>query len=185
MSNLGKIVVCPYYINEKDTTITCEDTMRVYSSKAVKESHSRQYCCESWRECPYTVDLEELYERIEEMSESQKQVEKLKHYNHKQKYEIRRLRKELEESSRNEKSAIHLAKSLETRVKSRDQRLFVMDQKVKSLEMFAGYLCSLNNQQEYNLDDVREFALRHESRCKIDEDKPGVFVVETKEKTGD
>jgi hypothetical protein len=182
---MGKYVVCPYYVNEKELTITCEDTMRVYGSVAIKESHSRCYCCDNWRDCCHAIEMEQLYERIEEMSDGQKQIEKLRHYNHKQKYEIRKIRKDLDESKRGEKAAVHLARSMEKRAKQKEERAFVLEQKVRSLEMFIGYLAKLHGLSEVSLDDVREYGLEFDAVCTVKDDKPGVFFVESVKKKQD
>ena len=63
MANLGYVVTCPYYRNEKKVTITCEDTIRSFRSPKHKQDQIERYCANDneWRKCQYAARLEEVY----------------------------------------------------------------------------------------------------------------------------
>lgn len=65
MPNNGRITLCPYYRDEKNLSISCEDTFRRFRWPAQKEKWLDTYCDDMWLSCPYARDMNDLYERME------------------------------------------------------------------------------------------------------------------------
>lgn len=58
---------CPYYIDENNKTISCEDVCRSYDSMDEKWAWMDMYCDTwDWQKCPYAVDMTEAYRKAEE-----------------------------------------------------------------------------------------------------------------------
>ena len=64
MPNNGRITLCPYYRDEKNLSISCEDTYRRFRWPAQKKRWLDTYCDKAWKECPHAQELDRLYERI-------------------------------------------------------------------------------------------------------------------------
>ena len=67
MPNNGRITECPFYVNERNSYITCEDMKRRFRYRKQKEDHMDKYCDKDWRDCPYAKVLLRGYEREEDM----------------------------------------------------------------------------------------------------------------------
>ena len=89
MPNTSHLVQCPYFIHEKNRSITCEDTARTYKDEDEKEAWMGCYCDKRWRECRYARDLDIMYHRIEEGADETE--EKLRHLRHATKKEHKSL----------------------------------------------------------------------------------------------
>ena len=83
----GRYIKCPFYIDDRRKSITCEDVCRHYSSLDDKWAWMDMYCDLDWMSCPYAVDLNEAYYRKEKGEEKALEEEKIKA----QKKEIRSL----------------------------------------------------------------------------------------------
>lgn len=58
---------CPYYIDENNMTISCEDVCRSYDSLDDKWAWMDMYCDTwDWQKCPYALDMTEAYRKAEE-----------------------------------------------------------------------------------------------------------------------
>lgn len=89
MPNNARIPLCPFYKDEKNKSISCEDVYRSFPSVKKKYAWMDMYCDEwDWMRCPYAVDLNEAYARLEKGDK--KALEK---------HEIEALRKELKSIS--------------------------------------------------------------------------------------
>lgn len=67
MPNNTRIPMCPFYKDEKNKSISCEDVYRSFPSVKKKYAWMDMYCDEwDWMRCPYAVDLTEAYARLEE-----------------------------------------------------------------------------------------------------------------------
>jgi predicted RNase H-like nuclease (RuvC/YqgF family) len=77
MPNNGRYTLCPFYRDEKNLSISCEDTFRRFRWKAQKKRWLDGYCDKDWKSCPYAQELEKLYEG-EDMSETKKLAHELK-----------------------------------------------------------------------------------------------------------
>lgn len=69
MPNTGHITLCPYYVNEREKTISCEDVGRRFRSKKERMDYMNQYCDKDYMQCKYAQALEKLYEVMEEKGE--------------------------------------------------------------------------------------------------------------------
>lgn len=66
MPNNTRIPMCPFYKDEKNKSISCEDVYRSFPSVKKKYAWMDMYCDEwDWMRCPYAVDLTEAYARLE------------------------------------------------------------------------------------------------------------------------
>lgn len=67
MPNSCHVPVCPFYVDEKRKSISCEDTFRGFKTTEMKYSWMEIYCDSwEWQKCPYARDLSEAYARFEE-----------------------------------------------------------------------------------------------------------------------
>lgn len=88
MPNTGRYIVCPYYLDERNKSISCEDTYRIFQDHENKNVWMSVYCEDRWHECVWAKALNETYDRIEEGDE--KAMEE---------HEIKALKKELRYAS--------------------------------------------------------------------------------------
>ena len=65
MPNNGRITECPFYVNERNDYITCEDAKRRFADSEAKEEHMDTYCDDKWEECPYAAAMLEAYKEGE------------------------------------------------------------------------------------------------------------------------
>lgn len=66
MPNNTRIPFCPFYKDEKNKSISCEDTYHVFSNVKQKYAWMDMFCDEwEWTKCPYAIDLTEAYDRLE------------------------------------------------------------------------------------------------------------------------
>jgi len=84
MSNNGRYTLCPYYRDEKNKSISCEDTFRTFRWKSKKKEWMDTYCDKDWSSCPYAQDLTKMYEAVEKgdtMAEENHLIEALQKEN--------------------------------------------------------------------------------------------------------
>ena len=65
MPNNGRITECPFYVNERNDYITCEDAKRRFADSQAKDEHMDTYCDDKWEECPYATAMLEAYKEGE------------------------------------------------------------------------------------------------------------------------
>ena len=65
MPNNGRITECPFYVNERNDYITCEDAKRRFQDSQTKEEHMDTYCDDKWEECSYAAAMLEAYNKGE------------------------------------------------------------------------------------------------------------------------
>lgn len=65
MPNNGRITECPFYVNERNNYITCEDAKRRFQDSQTKEEHMDTYCDDKWEECPHAAAMLEAYKEGE------------------------------------------------------------------------------------------------------------------------
>ena len=79
MPNSVHTVICPYYMNEFNRSISCEDVCRAFDSLNSKNAWMMQYCDSwDWMRCPYAIDLTEAYARKEKGDEKALEKNKIK-----------------------------------------------------------------------------------------------------------
>lgn len=78
MPNNTRIPFCPFYKDEKNKSISCEDTYHVFSDVDEKYAWMDMYCDEwDWQKCPYAIDLTEAYARLEKGDEKALENQKI------------------------------------------------------------------------------------------------------------
>lgn len=121
MPNNGRITLCPYYRDEKNLSISCEDVFRRFRWKSQKYDWMDRYCDLEWTKCPHAIELSEMYERMDRtMGEDNKKIVALEH-------EVAALRKELK------KTASMLGRA-EKRDKAKDTEIKDLRKKNRYLE---------------------------------------------------
>ena len=65
MPNNGRITECPFYVNERNDYITCEDAKRRFADSQAKDEHMDTYCDDKWEECPHAAAMLEAYKEGE------------------------------------------------------------------------------------------------------------------------
>ena len=92
MPNQG-IHYCPYYMTDHGMTITCEDTIRRFSSSKNKQLWMDKHCKrrKNWCRCQYAKALDELYRRTDCMSFQEGEIEYLKFCNESKRAEQNKL----------------------------------------------------------------------------------------------
>ena len=81
MPNNGRITLCPYYRDEKNLSISCEDIFRRYRWPAQKKNWMDKFCDKDWKKCPYAQDLDKLYESYVEGDTMGNKIKELTHKN--------------------------------------------------------------------------------------------------------
>lgn len=67
---MARYTLCPFFEHgERKARITCEDTYRWFDSDEEKWSWMNMYCDNEWTKCPYAIELNEAYERLEKGDE--------------------------------------------------------------------------------------------------------------------
>lgn len=74
MPETHRYVLCPYYVTDKRENISCEDVYRTFKDGRKKYKWMRTYCEASWESCPYAKELNEMYDRIDEGEDMDKEV---------------------------------------------------------------------------------------------------------------
>lgn len=72
MPNSNHYVLCPYYENEKNESISCEDVIRTFPNLKKKEWYMKTYCDANWQECIFADAMNRAYEEGEEALEREK-----------------------------------------------------------------------------------------------------------------
>lgn len=145
---MGRFAVCPYFMSEKRLSISCEDTIRQFYSKAEKKKQLKLFCDRDWKKCQYAIALNELYERMDEMSsQKDRDVAALEHQVAVRKKENEMLR----------------------------QQLGNLNAKINSMNMMLGYLCDKLGTNEIPLNDMAAFYAMYEVNWKKSDDKTIIF----------
>lgn len=111
MPNNGRITLCPFYRDEKNLSISCEDTYRTFRWPAQKKKHMDRYCDKNWKECPHARKLNGLYSRMGD-DERMNTVEKLRHTEKELRRELKNLSTALGKSKKRENTKDEEIKSL-------------------------------------------------------------------------
>lgn len=79
MPQSNHYVICPYFKNEFNKCISCEDVRRSFCSHSEKHMWMKMYCDSwEWEKCPYAVDMAEAYYRHERGDDKALENEKIK-----------------------------------------------------------------------------------------------------------
>ena len=127
---MGRFALCPYFMSEKKLSISCEDTVRQFYTKADKLKRLRDHCDSDWKSCPYADALNKLYERMDNMNTQR---------------------------DRDLAALEHLAQARKKENEELRQRLGYVNARNQSLEMMLGYLCDKFGVTDINVGDMTEF----------------------------
>ena len=155
MPNNGRITLCPYYRDEKNLSISCEDVFRRFRWKKQKMNWMDTYCDDDWKACPHAKQLNLMYEeREEQMSDKDKRITELEH-------ETQQLRKELK------KMASMLGRS-EKREKAKEEEIKNLRKKNRYLESkyieYSGKVRQCEAHEERLANEVAGIAAMYEAR---------------------
>lgn len=64
-SNTGRYTLCPFYKWNYEARITCEDVFRRFDSEPECSAWMDMYCDNEWMKCPFAIELNEAYDRLE------------------------------------------------------------------------------------------------------------------------
>lgn len=112
MPNNGRITICPYYRDEKNLSISCEDTFRRFRWPAQKKRHMDTYCDKDWKACPYAKKLSELYKSLEGETEMNSKLKRLEHENEELRRELRKGASLLGKTQKREQDKDNLIRTL-------------------------------------------------------------------------
>ena len=74
---MAQYTLCPFYLGNYESSITCEDVSRTFDSSSAKRDHMDVFCDAEWAKCPFAKALNEAYEKGDEaVAELKKQSEK-------------------------------------------------------------------------------------------------------------
>lgn len=62
---MPRYTLCPYFEYERKARISCEDIYRRFDTNDEKWAWMDMYCDSEWMKCPYAIELNEAYERLE------------------------------------------------------------------------------------------------------------------------
>ena len=133
MPNNGRITVCPFYRDEKNNSISCEDVFRRFRWHSKKVEWMDRYCDDNYKSCPYAQDLLQMYEEIERGDEMAEE-----------KHMIEALRKELK------KTASMLGRA-EKRLAAKDDDIKDLRKKKRDAEDQANYWATLAKNRKHQL----------------------------------
>lgn len=152
MSNTGRITLCPYYRDEKNLSISCEDTFRRFRWPAQKKRWMDAYCDRDWKACPYTQELNKLYESFTGGNMDEKT--RLEH-------EVKVLRGELR------KTATMLGRR-DKAVSRKDERIRTLENEKRALEQICARqkatLAETREKSEQAAEELKEIAAHYEAR---------------------
>lgn len=209
MPNTGHITLCPYYVNEREKTISCEDVGRRFRSKKERMDYMEQYCDKDYMCCKYAQALEKLYEVMEEKGEDH-MLEFFKQRNRAARVELKRTVTQLgrqeaktakmaEEIKELKAENMALKESIEV-IRKKNKEMFGKWQNEKAdirakeenllgemtllTKIYEGYVSYLLHQSgELNLylDEFHDWVDTHDFKLKMASDKKS-FIAEVKEK---
>ena len=168
---MGIIIQCPYFKKERKKSITCEDTIRSYFSKADKKHMLKAYCSSQWKSCPYASRIESIWaldlpedqikERIMENTlESMKtEINKLMRENGQLMKKLDNLRKETAKREEIAKSNHEMYADV---IKRKDALLDAQKKEIQWLQSFASAFLAI----AYG-EDAGEIRLKNEDVLKL------------------
>ena len=210
MPNTGHITLCPYYVNEREKTISCEDVGRRFRSKKERMDYMEQYCDKDYMQCKYAQALEKLYEVMEEKGEDH-MLEFFKQRNRAARVELKRTVTQLgRQEAKTEKMAeeikelkaenMALKESIEA-IRKKNKEMFGKWQNEKATfrnreetmlqemlaqatiyEGYVAYLMEKSGSESFDLDEFHKWTEGHEYRVEGDNEGNN-FKVKVKEIT--
>lgn len=153
MPNNGRITLCPYYRDEKNLSISCEDTYRRFRWPAQKSRWMDIYCDNGWEGCPFAQELDGLYERMGKGTADGKELE---------------MEHKLKASEKEKKKLSSLLGKTEKREKEKDREIRRLRKRNRALEAFycrnRDALDAIQGQKERMLAEMDAMAEIYEGR---------------------
>ena len=120
MPNNGRITVCPFYLSERNKTISCEDTPHRFRYRKQKKDWMGRYCDHDWAACPYAKDLNDMYDKLFKEGDTEVETE----------HKIDALEKEIRKLSQ-------MLTKAEKRLEAKDEEIKAIRKKKQSFEQKA------------------------------------------------
>jgi len=198
MPNNGRITLCPFYRDEKNLSISCEDTFRRFRWPAQKKAWLDEKCDKDWESCPYARELMELYDNMGECDMENK-ILKLEHEKKALEKELRKVSSLLGKASKREREKHEQIKVLQRKNSFLEERYIGMRERVadarraeEAAAEYVGqqmathqgiiaYLMANPHAGEFDCEDVVKWSQSHVYAIYKDED--GRFKVEVNEHT--
>lgn len=203
MPNNGRITLCPYYRDEKNLSISCEDVFRRFRWKRQKSDWMDTYCDDDWEGCPHAQQLNQMYdEREEQSSVEKKRIVELEHEVQQLKKELRKTASMLGRSEKREKAKDDTIKELRKKNRFLEEKYLDYAGKIRQAEAkedkiyqqisdIAGlyearfaYMLTKSGMDKFHEDDFQNWSSGNEYRIVFDE-KERVFTAEVREESRD
>lgn len=194
MSNNGHYTMCPYYRDEKNKSISCEDTFRRFTSRKKKYKWMSNFCDDSWSDCPYAQALNDLWERIDMGAD--KDIELLEHQLREVKREQKKLSSQLGKAEKQNAKDRKTIKDLKERIENliqmyRKANQKYLDEKTRNTKVanqvfsvanmyegFMAYMLSVYGCSEFRVESYEKWSKDKEFKLEaIERDKNGKPLV--------
>lgn len=180
---MGLYILCPYFKRERKRSITCEDTIRLYSTSGEKRKILNIYCCSEWKRCPFASALESIY--AEDISEEELKEKIMENTLESMKKEINNL---MRENGQLMKKLEVLKAQIDDRdkvaeknhemymrtIKNKESLLKAKDEQIKWLESFASayLIVAFGEDKEIHIskDELLELMTKYTLSIKLDEE---------------
>lgn len=187
----GNYVLCPYFIAEKTTAITCEDCVREFFEAERKQDQMVGYCCSDWKSCQYAKRLDQFYESQQDGRPKDK-IRMLELFNESKANEITRIKRRLGKMrSRlkdNEREIYALKHKIVTSAEKQDrlerkvrENEIIFREKERGLYALIGTMLtrfsSADADDVFSLDEIREYAKRFETSYEIVEGQNAIRII--------
>lgn len=186
MPNNGRITLCPYYRDEKNLSISCEDTFRRFRWPAQKKKWLDKYCDKDWRLCPHAKELNRLYESYREGDEMGNKIKELQHKNKELERELRKTASMLGKVNKRDEEKSDKITALQKKNRFLEERYMQMSQQVNEAReqekviceeiqrwthFYSGIICFLISEHAGGLverDVLQEWMKNHDYELKAD-----------------
>lgn len=135
MPNNGRVTLCPYYRDEKNLSISCEDIFRRFRWRSQKMKWMDIYCDREWGKCPYAMQLDEMYRKIgEDMGTDNEKIIRLEHENEELRKELRKIASMLGRVEKREQAKDSTIRELRRKNRYLEDRYLDYSGKLKKME---------------------------------------------------
>ena len=181
---MGMIILCPYFKRERKKSITCEDTIRSFSSKADKTHMLKAHCTSNWKSCPYASRMEGIWaldlpeEKIKEkimentLESMKKEINNLMRENGQLMKRVDKLKDEIKKKDEIAKTNHEMYR---TSLENKDKLLKAKDQHIEWLSSFASAFLVVaygEDATEIRLkqEDVLKLMTNYSLTCRLDQE---------------
>ena len=181
---MGLIILCPYFKRERKKSITCEDTIRSYQSKADKNRQLKAHCSSEWESCPYASRMESIWaldlpedvikEKIMEntLESMKKEINNLMRENGQLMKKVDKLKDDIKKKDDIAKTNHEMYRSS---LENKDKLIKAKDQHIEWLESFASAFLVVaygEDATEIRLkqEDVLKLMTQYKLTCRLDKE---------------